>query len=605
MVSSFTKIAAFCTTKSRKFDLYRMTLLVFTGLIVYSNTLYSPFIFDDAANIINNPLIADLSLAGLKESFQSRRAIGIITFQLNYFFSEWSVPGYHVTNIFIHIVASLAVYRVLQLLMNTEYMKDNADDWFRNLPLPFFAALLFVAHPVQTQAVTYIVQRFASLATLFYLVAIISFLTARINQIDSGRILTISSVAWFFVTLLAGFLALNTKETAYTLPLAIMLVELLFFRPTRKKIFWIIAASASTVIAVLLKFASVSHSVQNALSVIDEATRLQTLTTRTDYLLTQFRVIMTYVRLIFLPINQRLDYDLTLSRNFMDWQVFCSFLAIVTLLLAALWMLKYSSAGAPHLRLIAFGILWFFLTLSVESSIIPIIDLIFEHRLYLPLFGAVTAVLSAVMMFAWKGEASGRAVCIGLLLIAFLLGVSSYSRNSDWRSEVSIWVDTVNKSPDSARAWNNLGATYIKQKDPTSSLKAIIKSIELDPSKADAWNNLGIAIDIMGAYNDRFNRTSEMFSTPGAVEGKIVSRWLGDVNNNLGLAYEILGNLPKAAENYRNAVGYNPSLRLAYYNLGIVSAKLNDGSKYSEQLQILMMIDPILAARLQARVEKR
>jgi tetratricopeptide (TPR) repeat protein len=95
-----------------------------------------------------------------------------------------------------------------------------------------------------------------------------------------------------------------------------------------------------------------------------------------------------------------------------------------------------------------------------------------------------------------------------------------------------------------------------------------------------------------------------MFSNPESLEGKIVSRWLGDVNNNLGLAYEILGDLPKAAENYRNAVGYNPAFGLAYYNLGIVSAKLRDAAKYSEQLQILRMIDPGLAERLQARVER-
>jgi tetratricopeptide (TPR) repeat protein len=96
-----------------------------------------------------------------------------------------------------------------------------------------------------------------------------------------------------------------------------------------------------------------------------------------------------------------------------------------------------------------------------------------------------------------------------------------------------------------------------------------------------------------------------MFSTPGAFDGKIVSSWLGDVNNNLGLAYEILANLPKAAESYRNAVGYNPSLGMAYYNLGLVSAKMNDGAKYSEQVQILRMINPMLAERLQFRVEKR
>lgn len=606
MESFSVKIVNFCTDQSSKFNNYRMSLIALIGLLVYSNTFSTPFLFDDSANLVDNPLIMDLSYAGLKDAFQSRRAIGIITFQLNYFFSEWNVFWFHLTNISIHIFASLSVYRLLQLLMATEYFSDKVDDRFRKLPLPFFTALLFVAHPVQTQAVTYIVQRFASLATLFYLAAIISYLSARINQVNLRKLFTVKAVAWFCAALVCAFLAFNTKETAYTLPIAIMLVELLFFRCSPKKILLVFTASATVVFAALIKYAAAKQSLQSALSVIDEATRLQTTTTRLDYLFTQFRVITTYLRLIFFPANQRLDYDIALSHSFFEWRVFCSFLLILTLLLAAGWMVKISKNGFPHLRLIAFGILWFFLTLSVESSIIPIIDLIFEHRLYLPLFGAVTAVSSAVLMYAWARESSsGKAVCAGFLLISLFLSGATYNRNRAWSSEVSIWADSVGKSPENARAWHHLGAAYIKARDPLNSLIATIRSIELNRSFAESWNNLGIAIDMIGVYNDRFHRTSEMFKEPEHINEKIFNSWQGEVNNNLGLAYEITGNLDKAVENYSNAVGYNPALGLAYYNLGIASAKMGDASRYSEQVQILRMIEPLLAERLRARVEKR
>lgn len=602
MATVGTKILDFCTAQNRSFNSYRIILIVILGALAYSNTLNSPFSFDDSANIANNPQVMNFGLSGLLESFASRRAVGIISFQLNHLFFGWNVFWYHVTNIFIHLAASLTVYRLLQLLMQTPYMEENADDAFRRLPIPFFAALIFVAHPVQTQAVTYIVQRFTSLATLFYLAATFAYLKARLSRNKSQT----HSLAWFLAVLCFALLAFYTKEIAYTLPLSILLVELLFFRCSRKKIYYLIAAGSSLLLAIFLKLATATQSVQSAISALDEATRLQTITSRTDYLFTQFRVIMTYLRLLFLPLKQRLDYDYVLSHSFFDWRVFCSFLVLTALLLTAFWLVRMSGNGCPHLRLTAFGIFWFFLTLSVESSIIPIIDLIFEHRLYLPSFGAITAVSTTVLALSWhRKEINREVVCTALLLISILLAITAYNRNSAWSSEVSIWADAAAKSPHSARAWNNLGASYLKVREPLHALKAIIRSVELDPSKADAWNNIGIAIDIMGAYNDRFHRTTEMFRTAGSLEAKVVNSWLAEVNNNLGLAYEINGNFGKAADNYRNAAGYNPSLGLAYYNLGIISAKTGDEAEYSKQQQILWMLDPALAERLQARVGKR
>jgi tetratricopeptide (TPR) repeat protein len=114
-----------------------------------------------------------------------------------------------------------------------------------------------------------------------------------------------------------------------------------------------------------------------------------------------------------------------------------------------------------------------------------------------------------------------------------------------------------------------------------------------------------MALDLLGAYGDRFNRTSEMFNDPAVIKERNVNRWQGDVHNNLGLAYELTGNLPKAVENYRDAIGFNPALGLAYYNLGIVSVAMKDYEKYSEQLQILFMVDPLLAERLKLRVGDR
>jgi len=606
MSSAENRLLAFIASNEPRYNFLRCLFIFVLGLLAYSNTLNSPFSFDDKANLQNNPVVKELSLSGLHHAFLSRRAIGVITFQLNHFLTGWSLPWLHLTNILIHISAALIAYQLVKLLMKTPYAEKYADEGFRQLPLPVFVALFFVAHPVQTQAVTYIVQRFSSLATLFYLAAVVSYLKARMAQLESGRLLPIRALIWTIATLLASFLAFYSKETAYTLPAAIVLVELLFFSCGLRKIFCLAVGALVALSALFLKFASSAGSIDNAVSAMDEATRLQSIVSRSDYLITQFRVIITYIRLIFLPIGQRIDYDYPLLRSFFDWRVICSLAVIATLLGGAIWMIIKSRNSYPHLRFISFGILWFFLGLSIESSFIPIIDLIFEHRLYLPSFGAITATLTAVLMLTQNKEFNAnKRLLEGLLVIAVLLAAVAWKRNLVWKSEVALWEDATSKSPNSARGWNNLAGAYIIQKEAQKALKAAIRSIELDPSKADAWNNLGIALDLFGVYNDRFNRTSEMFLDPRAVEDKVVKEWLGDVNNNLGLAYEISGNFSKALENYRNATGYNPALGLAYYNIGILSTKMGDFPKYAEQQQILLMIDPSLAGRLQARAGKR
>ena len=606
MTLAHSKVLKLCSSQELLYLYLRLLIIVLVGVAAYSNTFGMPFIFDDAANIINNAVVKEFNIAGFKAAFQDRRAFGILTFQINYFLFGDNVFGYHLTNLFIHIAAALLIYAMVSLILRTPYFDKSLSPCTSILPVPFFTALFFVVHPIQTQAVTYIVQRFASLATLLFVAAIVCYLKARISQQRPQRSLWAESV-WFAGCIAAIILAISTKEIAYTCPLAIILVELLFFELNRRKIFKLFLVTLAAIMLLLIRISSGNISLDTIISRLDDITRIQTISSRSDYLFTQFRVIVTYLRLLLMPVNQSLDYDYTLSHSFFEWKVLVSFLLLLAIFSFSLWLITVSRGGKPYLRLSAFGILWFFLTLSVESSILPIIDIIFEHRLYLPSVGFFLATSSLGLLFSWgRGSLLVRQRFVqGLLFIALVLAGSTWKRNLVWTNEVTLWQDVVAKKPNSARAWNNLGGAFIKQREGIKALQALIRSIELNPSKADAFNNVGIAIDLMGSYNDRFYRTTEMFNDPRAIEGKTVSRWLGDVNNNLGLAYEITGDLPKAANSYRSAIGHYPALGVAYFNLGLVSAAMSDYAKYSEQLQILLMIDPVLAERLQLRASVR
>lgn len=599
MISGDSKILKLCLSQEKFYLYLRLLLIVAAGLVAYSNTFAVPFIFDDTPNIVNNPAVRAFNAAAIG----SRRGIGLFTFQINYFLSGTNVFSYHLANILIHTSAALLVYAMIAQLLKTPYWRRCSVAEEIELPIPFFAALFFVTHPMQTQAVTYIVQRFASLATLLYIAAVVCYLRGRMCQ-QEFRFTSVKAFGWFVLMLLSGLLAVYTKEIAYTLPLTLVAVELLFFDLSRSKVVKLTLVAATGFTAVMVKLLSAGTQLSDLISRLDETTKMQTIVSRWDYFLTQLRVICTYLRLLLLPVNQSIDHNFTLSRSLFEWRVSLAFLLLLAIFLLSIWLIKLSGSGKPHFRLIAFGILWFFLTISIESSVIPIIDLIFEHRVYLPSVGFFLAMVTLVLRFAWSSGSSvarQRGVTV-LLLIAMLLGVATWKRNLVWADEVTLWEDAVAKNPYSSRAWNNLGGVLITRKDGEKALRALIRSVELDPSRADAMNNIGMALDLMGAYRDRFNRTKEMFRDPQAVQGETVNRWMGDAYNNLGLAYELTGNLPKAAENYRNAIGYYPALGLAYFNLGIVSAVTGDYAKYAEQLQILMMFNPPLAERLQLRV---
>jgi tetratricopeptide (TPR) repeat protein len=250
----------------------------------------------------------------------------------------------------------------------------------------------------------------------------------------------------------------------------------------------------------------------------------------------------------------------------------------------------------PRSRLIAFGIFWFFITLSVESGIIPITDVIFEHRLYLPSVGAFVAVTSGLFI-VWeqiKGKRQwvGMASAAGLGLIIIILSGATYARNSMWLDEVSFWQDVIKKSPSKIRGRVNLGYAYSNQGRFEEAIREYQTALRLDPDDYQLYNNLGVAYKGQGRYEEAimefqnalmlkpddgltYYNLGNIFREQGAFAKAIqyyqtATRLEPDIaviHNNLGIAYIGVGNVKEAEREFRTAIDIDPNYEAARRNL--------------------------------------
>ena len=586
-------------------------LIAVIGIIAYSNTFHLPFVFDDIYQIKGNQMIRDLDnfRLGLKGHDFSpddrynnpRRIVGYLSFALNYRFGGFNVKGYHLTNLFIHIVNAMLVYFFVQLTFKTPYFNkagigdeglgivkgkqnpgtgDPEAVYGPQSPIPdpqpltpafiaLFSALLFVSHPLQTQAVTYIVQRFASLATLFYLLSLVLYINGRLASRQAGKL------ASYLLALVSAVLAMKTKEIAFTLPLVIILYESTFFAaPLKKKLLFLLPVALTLLIVPI----SVIHSDRpfgELLSDLGENTRVQTAMPRWDYLMTEMRVIVTYIRLIFLPVNQNLDYDYPIYHSLLTPPVFMSFLLLSALLAVAVYLLYKSRQAAKPAslqadftfelsRLVAFGIFWFFITLSVESSIIPIVDVIYEHRVYLPSAGLFTAIATGIFIVAARLKKEKSIVPI-FVLITLALSAATYARNNIWKDDAILWEDVAKKSPNKARPHNNLGEVYYRQGRLGEAMREFQTALVLNPSYAKAHNNMGSGYAAQG------------FLERAIEEFQIVVRLAPDYTDahyNLGQAFLLRGLPHEAIKEFKTTLRLKPDDIDARRNIEVLSKKM-------------------------------
>jgi len=532
---------------------------------LYASTADFPFVFDDLNNIRDNPHIRveRLSWDALWRAATNgpnRRPVAYASFALSHRVGGLEPAAYRWGNVAVHAVCGWLVYllalRLLALHGRLPGQSPPCSFPKTRVAAALLTAAIFVAHPLQTQSVTYVVQRMASLSALFSLVSLLCWLAGRARAGGPRR--------WLWAAAFASWLlALLSKENAATLPAVVLLIEwfLAWLRRHAVAIGAVAAAGVGLGVA-YLAFCTSSHGWE-----------LYGFTP-VERMLSELRVLWHYLALVALPLPswQNVGHDVAISRSLLDPPTTLVAGVGLALLFAGL------VATARRRRLAVFCGLWFFVNLAIESSFVPI-ALMFEHRLYLPLVGP--ALLVSHTLFGFRSRTAPWAVAAGMALIA-LLAVGTGLRNQVWRDEVTLWSDVVSKSPGDARAWNNLGQTHEQSGRFEAAEQAFSEAVRLDPEYPRARANLSITLQRLG----RIDEALEAYGAALRLEPGIATTW-----SNRGSAYLALGRWNEARDDYLAALRLAPRSASAHYGIGMALANLGTWGAAAEHLEEALRLD--------------
>jgi len=565
--------------------------IMILAFAAYSNTFDVPFQYDDILTVRDNLIIRDFQYfaePSKAEVFKHHfgyhtfrsRYVGYLTFALNYHLHGLDVRGFHIGNLLIHIGTALLIYLLVILCFKTPYLSESKIRMYSGYTA-FFTALLFVIHPIQTEAVTYIWQRVASLAGMLYILSVAAYIKWRIHV--SGppgqaqqKFTSSRSLPFYLISITAAVLSMKTKQIAITIPATIAMYEFLFFRGEAGKRVLYLVPFCLTLPIIPFTLIDIGKPFGDMIGDVSRATRDLTELPRLDYFFTQFTVIVKYISLTFLPVNQNVNHEYVIYHSLLDPNVLLSFVFLLVLFGTGIYLMYRSRKYDAYVRLIAAGILWFFITLSVESSLIPIAEIICEYRMYLPSAGLI--VVFVTLLFAAAEKMKDRwkhmeaAVVLALLLIVLLLAGTTYARNSVWQNDFTLWQDVVRKNPGGVRGITNLGLAYSKQNDEKSAIELYGRALAIKPDHYEALFNRGNAYTKTGQYD----KAIEDYSTALTAFESFRAYF------NRGNTYMKTGDYSKAVEDYTKAIATVPRHFSAYHNRGnayVKSGQLQEAIK--------------------------
>jgi len=580
-------------------------LIIAAGVWAYHNSLHGPFIFDDAPSISDNPHIRHLwplsaAMSAPPYSTVDGRPVVCLTLALNYALGGLDVWGYHAFNLSVHVLSALVLFGILRRTLDDEELRHRFGGdtavW-----LAAVIALIWEVHPLQTECVTYIVQRTESLMGLFLLLSLYG--TLRGSRSVHARV-------WYLAAVVSCALGMGSKEVMVGAPLLVLLYDRVFLVSSFRELFQrraglYVGLAATWLILAALVVRTPRSATGFALEEL----------TPWDYLKTEANVIVYYVRLCFWPRPLVIDYsDWPIAHSLKDCVV--AGVVVLGLLGATVWAFR---------RWPAVGFLgaWFFLTLAPTSSLLPSVgEVAAERRMCLPLAAVIALTVVGAFAFGKRLIRKPQGVVLGGL--ASGLGISLFmfmtiQRNRDYRSALTIWEDTVEKRPANARARDNLGIALAQQGRVQEAIGQYEQSLRIKPNSASAHYNLGNALFQAGKTPDAIRQYEEALRIdPADVKAHTklgnVLQQLGRVeeaigqyqqalqlqpeyaaaHNNLAVALMAQGRLPEAIEQYEQALRIKPDFADAHCNLGFALEKAGRIQEAIRHYQRALQLNPDL-----------
>jgi len=465
-------------------------LIAVAALVAYHNSFAGVFLFDEDKEIVNNESIRRLS-DPIRLLFSTQRPLVNLSLAVNYAFSGLRPTGYHLFNLIVHISAAITLFSLIRRII-ARYTSHPATG------IALAAAVIWVVHPLNTQAVTYVIQRAESMMAMFYLLTLY-FLWRGAEAAQSAT--PQRATGWYVTSVCACAMGMGSKPIMITAPVVALLFDRAFIAGTfqeavrqRWKVYVGLAATWGVLVAwgvLETTFGTATREGAAAGLAFKDITPL-------EYAQTQLWALCVYLRLALIPYPQCFDYGWPVVRD-PATLVICGVIVLSLLMATALGLWKnrwWGFLGAM-----------FFLVLAPTSSVIPIRDTIFEHRMYLPLGCAVAFGVIALWLILLRGNAEfGKAAMIRrrilvALCMIFVIGYTALTiaRNRLYHNEIVMWEEVLRRRPENARAYDALGAIHDLAGRRDKAIDMYRKSLALRPDYINSRFNLGTALIAQGS----------------------------------------------------------------------------------------------------------